>query len=942
MRTVIACGLFIFFFLPNSYCQITLNVSSVNPSCGYNNGSISIIASGGTAPYTYSLNGNIQNNGYYPGINAYGNGLYNITVTDAAGKTANSQIILTDALPPPILTVQNVVRPTTCTSADGQITVIGSAGVGPYLYSMDGINFTSNNVFPNLTGGTYYFFVQDANGCIAKMGYGFIGEFIAQNSCGLFCNGEGGITACVNDGTLDIVAEAITGVQPFLYSIDGINYQPSPYPNESLDFTNLPSGLYHLYVKDAAGTVVVSGYQLLQSCTVKITYVSVDATCGQSDGSLSITATNGTAPYTYTIDGINYQTSNTFTGLAKGNYSVSVKDATGGIYSLQVMMYDKCPTVSVMTTDETCGQKNGTLTATGLKGTAPYSYSIDGINFQIANIFTGLPAGNYTLTLKDANGFTATTTVGIKNNCMQVTGTVIGSTCGNTNGEIDAAALNGTAPYLYSIDGINFQSGNVFASVRAGAYTLYATDAAGLSATTPLTITDAPGPQISLTTTPASCQNTNGIIQINATGGKAPLNFSNSNGAPYQAGNIFSGLDSGLYIMMAKDANGCTASTMIDLTALLTPVFSLGNDTTLCNGESVVLGSLPIAGDRYLWQDNTNSNQYTVVSAGTYSLTITNPSGCSLTKSVKVNYTAPPVFSIGNDTSLCDVEPLTLQPTPALAGNYLWSTGSQSANLPVFTSGSYSLTINENGCSAQRTVLVRFKPTPMFILGADTTLCEGQSLTLDVTTPNAKYAWQDGSTGPAYTITKPGRYAVQVDENGCGTASSVVVSYASKPVVIPWTDTTICVSQNFLVDATYPQSNYLWQDGSTQPTFNVQQEGTYSVDVSNVCGSTTSSLKVSTINCACKFFIPNIFTPNHDGKNDLFTPKNQCQFSEYEIKIFNRWGQMVFSTKNISVGWDGNMGGIPQPEGTYVWMLQYTDNLTGKHTFKNGTVILLR
>ena len=115
----------------------------------------------------------------------------------------------------------------------------------------------------------------------------------------------------------------------------------------------------------------------------------------------------------------------------------------------------------------------------------------------------------------------------------------------------------------------------------------------------------------------------------------------------------------------------------------------------------------------------------------------------------------------------------------------------------------------------------------MFNLGADTVLCEGQSLFFDVTTANATYSWQDGSSGPTYTITKPGRYAVQVDEDGCGTASAVVVSYASKPVFASWTDTAVCVSQKILLDASYPQATYLWCDGSTSPIYIVstQEEG---------------------------------------------------------------------------------------------------------------------
>ena len=95
-------------------------------------------------------------------------------------------------------------------------------------------------------------------------------------------------------------------------------------------------------------------------------------------------------------------------------------------------------------------------------------------------------------------------------------------------------------------------------------------------------------------------------------------------------------------------------------------------------------------------------------------------------------------------------------------------------------------------------------------------------------------------------------------------------------------------------------------------------------------------------NCACQFYIPNAFTPNGDGHNDVFLPKYQCLFINYELKIYNRYGQLIFVSRNAGNGWDGLFGGQQQPTGTYVWMLNYKDNLTGKEVRKNGTVVLIR
>jgi hypothetical protein len=253
-----------------------------------------------------------------------------------------------------------------------------------------------------------------------------------------------------------------------------------------------------------------------------------------------------------------------------------------------------------------------------------------------------LAAGSYIVTLRDANGFIATTNCTIKNNCLKLTGVVSNSTCGNSNGKILVIVANGTAPYLYSVDGLSFQTTDVFTSLNAGTYIFSVIDAAGLTVSTTLTLTDEPGPQMNITTIQASCDNTNGVIQINTSGGRAPLLFSKDNGISFQMGNVFNGLDSGEYLAMVKDASGCTATDPVHLTALATPVFSLGIDTTLCEGESLLLKGPLSAGYQYLWQDNSSADNHVVTGPGTFSLKVTNQSGCSTTRSISVNYSPIP------------------------------------------------------------------------------------------------------------------------------------------------------------------------------------------------------------------------------------------------------------------------------------------------------------
>ena len=408
---------------------ISINIITKSPTCSdaigvggyvYGNGIINITASGGTPPYLYSSNSTAspQNNGYFPGLTE---GTYFLRVLDANGQFLDTSITLVNTLSQALCTVSVNKLPTSCTSSDGSFTVVELGGTPPYIYSIDGgITFTSNNTFNNLTEGYYIVYVKDANGCMGVGGTSYNGphNFFCTQCCNLQIVPGGSETACSNDG--EIITFATNGTPPYQYSLDGINFKTGVYSSNytydpyEVTFPNLTTGVYHIYVKDNTGALSVAAYTLSKSCYVNITFVSVDASCGISNGSLSVNATFGTTPYSYTIDGTNFQASNTFTGLSAGTYSVTVTDAHGETYSKQATVLDKCPTVTAAGTDETCGQKNGTITATGNKGTTPYQFSIDGINFQTSNIFTGLAAGTYTVTIKDAGGFTSTTSVIVK------------------------------------------------------------------------------------------------------------------------------------------------------------------------------------------------------------------------------------------------------------------------------------------------------------------------------------------------------------------------------------------------------------------------------------------------------------------------------------------------------------------------------------------------
>lgn len=909
--------------------NISLTITATPTSCGNSTGSIIVLANGGNAPYVYSYDYSgytaYQNNGNFQNLEA---GVYQVIVIDAVGLADTANVTVVNNQPPPSCIISGYQNPSTCSSFDGSLAVTASNGTPPYEYSIDDVTFQTSNIITNLSPGLYSVFVKDANGCTAQT----TGFFLGDNR---FCLGLGfsySDYVCNNNGAINL-DYIFNGTPPYQFSLDGINYQSDS------SFSNLGPGIYHIYIKDAAGIINIYSIVSTVYCPIDINYSSTDASCNQSNGSLTITPGYGTPPYSYTLDGINYQANNTFAGLDPGNYTFTVKDANGTSYSEIITIGSKCPVVTAISTDANCGLNNGTINATGHNGSSPYEFSIDGINFQSGNIFNNLSTGIYKVTIKDANGSTDSTSVTVGSSCLHVNVSIINTVCSNPNGSISISAANGIPPYQYSIDGSNFQAGNMFSGLNTGIYTVYIKDAANAIRDTTITITDTPGPKENVTLTQASCNNTNGSLQITGIGGTPPLQYS-IDGVSYQSFNLFTSLDSGRYITYVKDANGCISKDTVVLTALPTPDVFIGNDTTLCIGEKLILAAPQNSGFTYLWQDNTSADDYTVTASGTYYVRVTNLYNCSASDTIAITYTSVPAFTIGNDTQLCNDSSLVLQPIPATQGNYLWSTGAVTPSETVTSSGLYWLQITNSTCVKRDSVFIISKINPSVSLGNDTTICEGSSYQLNAFYPNAAYIWQDGSAEPVFTVNEAGAYSVAVNLDGCIAKDTVIITSLNKPQFTLGRDTVICTGEAILLQPyVNAVDSYLWQDGSTQPAYTVKDTGIYRLQVTNVCGSYTDDIKITP--GLCSLMLPNAFTPNGDGVNDIFTVKYPFVVKAFLFTIYNRFGEKVFETSDMSKGWNGTYQGLDQPLGSYVWIIQLTDNNNRQQTSK-GVITLIR
>ena len=449
---------------------ITISITKTDATCGKDNGNFIVIASGGTAPYTYSANGlTVQHSGIFAGKGA---GVYNIIVEDANGETANSSVTLLNTFPRVNLNETTLMSPDICSGTNGTLTLEASAGTPPYLYTADGYHFQSSNTISNLSVGSYNFVVQDANGCTSIFGPVRLG-----NPCTIQLEIAYPGSTCIDDGYISCGIPN-GGTAPYQFSLDGISYQ------NSREFLHLISGIYRVHIKDATGLVSIVSVQIFQSCDVNATAISTVANCGKNDGTVTVNAANGMAPYTYSLDGINFQQSNIFSGLSAGSYTVAVLDGSGKFgYATNIIVGTNCSNASAVITNTTCGKNNGMIIASASNGIAPYQFSIDGINFQTNDTFSNLAKGNYLITIKDAIGnlFNSNAIVG-ETQEPDIFANSFPALCTKNNGEIIANVQGGTSPLQYSIDNGSFQDSGIFNNLTAGNYIATVKDSNGCTA----------------------------------------------------------------------------------------------------------------------------------------------------------------------------------------------------------------------------------------------------------------------------------------------------------------------------------------------------------------------------------------------------------------------------------------------------------------------------
>ena len=825
-----------------------------NVSCnGGNDGEATASAMGGTTAYTYAWS-NAATTANITGLAA---GTYSVTVTDANGCTDSASVTITE---PAVLVAATAVDDNvSCNGGnDGEATASATGGTTTYSFAWS--SGATSATASNLAAGTYTVTVTDANGCtdtetvtITEPTPVVASATVISN---VLCNGDtNGVAFAAGSG----------GTSPYTYTWENNNTNDTA--------SNLFAGTWGVEVMDAMGCIDSAFITITQPDTLIIGLDSItDVSCnGGNDGEATASATGGTTAYTYSWS--NAATTATITGLTAGTYSVTVTDANGCTDSTSITITEPAMLVAATAVDSnvSCnGGSDGGATASATGGTTAFTYAWS--NSATTASITGVVAGTYSVTVTDANGCTDSASVTITEPAVLVAATAVDdnvSCNGGNDGEATASATGGTTTYSFA-----WSSGATSATasnLAAGTYTVTVTDANGCTDTETVTITE-PTPVVASAVVDdnVSCNGGNdGEATASASGGTTGYTFSWSGGGGSSA--TATGLTAGTYIVTVTDANGCEDADVVTITEpTLLVASAVVDDNVSCNGgndgEATASATGGTTAYSYSWSNAATTANITGLTAGTYSVTVTDANGCTDSTSVTITEPAMLVAATAVDSNVSCNGGSDGGATASAAGGttaytFSWSNGATTASISSVTAGTYSVTVTDaNGCTDSASVTITEPAVLVAATVADSNVsCNGGSdgvATASATggTTAYAYAWSTSATTATATGLSAGTFTVTVtDANGCTDTETVTITEPT-PVVASATliSNVLCNGDSNGIafaagsGGTSPYT-YAWDNNNTNDTASNLSAGTWGVEVMDANGCIDSAFITVTV-----------------------------------------------------------------------------------------------
>ncbi|MDF2437246.1 MAG: C-terminal target protein [Bacteroidota bacterium] len=725
--------------------------------------------------------------------------------------------------------------------SDGAIDLTPSGGVAPYTYSWLPSGPTTEDL-TSLTAGTFSVLITDVNGCNDT-----VTAVVAQPDP---VSGTTVVTnvACFGgtNGAINLTPSGGTGPYTF-------NWLPSGPTTE--DRTGLVAATYSVVIIDnnaCTGTVTASVTQ--PTAPVAGTTVVTNVTCfGGSNGAINLTPSGGTGPYTF-----NWlpsgPTTEDRTGLVAGTYTVVITDNNGCTATVTVSVTQPTGPVSGTTvvTNVACfGGSNGAINLTPNGGTGPYTFSWlpSGPTTEDR---TGLVAGTYTVVITDANGCTGTVTRSVTQPTSPVSGTTVVTNVacfGGSNGAVNLTPNGGTGPYTFNW----LPSGPTTedrTGLTAGTYTVVITDNNACTATATASVTQPTSPVSGTTVvTNVTCfGGSNGAINLTPSGGTGPYTFNWLPSGPTTEDRT--GLTAGTYTVVITDNKGCTGTVTASVTeAPAIVVTPLSQTDVACNGGSTGSASVSASGGTnaltYNWTPGTpagdGSNSVTGLTAGTWTVTVTDANGCLDTQSFSITQNSVITATTSQINISCNGGAngtATVNATGGAGGfTYSWApAGGTAATATGLAAGNYTVTITDlNGCSTTRSFTITEPAVLTAGSSAPGILCNGGTTIVTATGTGGTIPYTGAGS---FSVTAGTHSYTVTDANGCTASTSITVTEPSALSASSSATTILCNggTADITVSATGGTLAYSGTGTFTMPagTYN------YTVTDANGCTSPTS------------------------------------------------------------------------------------------------------
>jgi len=785
-----------------------------------------------------------------------------VKVTNVSGcQSASSAATVVTANSLPATPSITASGPTTF-CAGGSVTLTSSVS-STYLWS-NGATTPSINV---ITAGNYTVQVTNANGCQSVVSAATV---VTVNALPVV---NAGTDTTIPNGTSTSINATVTGTGPFTYSwspsaqlVNALIEDPTTVNLAATTvFTLTATSLTTLCSNTDAVTITISGGALNSTPTA-----TPGTICSGASVQLHAIASGGSGSYTYTWTSIPVGFTSsiadpTANPAVTTTYHVAVFDGFTTVnpqVTVTVNALPATPTITASGPTTFCAGGNVTLTSSA--GTS-YLWS-NGATTQSINVSS---AGSYKVQVTNASGClsAASATTAVTVNAIPVTPTISpgGPTTFCAGGSVTLTS-NAEASYLWS-NGASIQSINITAS---GSYTVKVTNASGCqsaaSIATVVTVNALPvTPTITADGPTTFC-----------TGGNVTLTSSSessylwSNGSTTPSINITA---SGSYTVKVTNVSGCQSAastvTVVTVNALpITPTITASGPTTFCDGGSVTLSSS--AGSNYLWSNGATTASINIATSGSYTVQVTNASGCQSALSAAIPVTVntvpvTPTITASGPTTFCDGSSATLTSSPEAV--YLWSNGATTQGINITTAGSYTVqVISASGCQSAASVatIITVNALPLMptvTAESATTFCDGDTVTLTSST-GTDYLWSNGETTQSINITASGTYTVRaINASGCLSAASlaIVVSVTALPLISASNNGPVCAGSALnLTGGPAGMAIYYWtgpdeftsllQNPLVSDSATLDMAGLYTLTVANANGCINTAAQSIIVN----------------------------------------------------------------------------------------------